>query len=152
MCTDTINATSVESLNVLGWRNMQNKPVEKEVWCLLTVKQKTLLWKLPNSGTSLKKMTKSALTIPWLKSAGHEELCFRLCTGSVTVVLWVPFLLSNLSTTRPLTHTLKCTVSAALSCSHSHAGLRIHFQIPSAGHTELSSKHPHRSGIPMRFH
>lgn len=29
MCTDTINATSVESLNVLGWRNTQNKPVEK---------------------------------------------------------------------------------------------------------------------------
>lgn len=41
-------------------------------------------------------MAKSAFAKPWLKSAGHEELYFRLCTGTVTVMFWVPFMLSKL--------------------------------------------------------
>lgn len=54
-----------------------------------------------------KKTAKSVFAKPRLKSAGHEEEYFRVCTGTVTVILWTPFVLSALLPTR---HASKCTL------------------------------------------
>lgn len=82
MCTDTANTTAAKTLNVLRWRNMKDKPVEKKVWCLLMAKTKS------PQGTLPKKMAKFVFAKPQLKSAGHEEEYFKLCTGTVTVMHW----------------------------------------------------------------
>lgn len=66
--------------------------------------------------------------------------CASDCTGPVTVLVWVPFLLSRLSTTHPLTLTLLPQKQS--QWHQSHSGLWIHFQTPSLDQTELSCKHP----------
>lgn len=52
-----------------------------------------------------KKTAKSVFAKPQLKSGGQEEEYFRVCTGTVTVILWTPFVLSALLPTR---HASKC--------------------------------------------
>lgn len=137
---------------------MQDKLVEKEVWCLFMAKPKTLRWNLLNSRSPLEKMTKSAFAKAWLKSAGREELYFRLCTGTVPVMLWVAHALQVVVNHKHIERHSPST-AAQLQQHHSaakdHTGLWIPLPalfVPSVGQTELSSKHPHGCGIPMRLH